>query len=212
MAKLKLNMSRMNPAQLIAKADLTLPKIAPDAPTTPPVPNMAARAVALKAARDKAKADNDVYEAAKVGLRSLKEARDSSADELRLEHNVMGLALEAETRGDPIALSATGYDLADDNTTPLGAPEKIENFRLSAGDDPGSLDGSFDPDDAAYVYELQFTTVDPIKGPWENCPSTTVSVFRLTDLTSGQRVWARARGVGTKGAGPWSDAYTKIVP
>jgi hypothetical protein len=212
MAKLKLNTSRMNPAQLIAKADLVLPKIATDAPATPPVPNMAARAAALKAARDKAKEDNDTYEAAKAGLRALKEARDASADELRLEHTFMGSALEAETRGDPVALSATGYELADANTTPLGAPEKIGNFKLSAGDDPGNLDGSFDPDGSAYIYELQCTTGDPVNGPWENCPSTTVSVFRLTGMTSGQRIWARARGVGTQGPGPWSDPYTKIVP
>ena len=49
-------------------------------------------------------------------------------------------------------------------------------------------------------------------GPWVTVANPTASVFQLTGLTSGQRVWVRVRGIGTQGAGPWSDPYTKIVP
>lgn len=212
MAKLKLNTSRMNSAQLIAKADIVLPKIAPTAPATPPVPNMTARAAALQAARNKAKASYDAYENAKTALSALKVLRDADADDLRVEHNAMGSALEGETRGDPVALSATGYDLADANTPSSSAPGMIDNLKITAGDEAGALDGSFDPEELAYVYEIQCTTVDSVNGPWTSCPSQTVSVFRILGLTSGQRVWVRVRAVGTNGAGPWSDPYSKIVP
>jgi hypothetical protein len=211
MATLKLNTSRMNPAQLIAKADIVLPKIAPPAPEVPPVPNMTARAAALQTARDSAKTANDAYEQAKAGLPALKEARDAAADALRAQHNAMGSALEGETQ-DPVALSATGYELAGTNTTPSGPPEVIDNLKITAGDMNSALDGSFDPDAAAYVYEVQMTTVDPVNGPWVTVANPTASVFQLTGLTSGQRVWVRVRGIGTMGPGPWSDPYTKIVP
>ena len=211
MAKLKLNTSRMNPAQLIAKADVVLPKIAPAAPATPPVPNMTARAAALQAARDAAKTAFDAYEAAKAGLANLKEARDAAADVLRAQHNAMGSALEGET-SDPVALTATGYDLAEANTAATTPPETIDNLKLTAGDEAQVLDGSFDPDPLAYTYEVQITTVDPVNGPWTTVVTPTASVFKLTGLTSGQRVWVRVRGNGAQGSGPWSDPYTKIVP
>ena len=211
MAKLKLNTSRMNATQLIAKADIVLPKIAPPAPEVPPVPNMAARAAALQAARNKAKTSNDAYEAAKAGLPTLKAARDADTDDLRVQHNAMGSALEGETQ-DPVALAATGYELAGSNAPVTSPPEVIDNLKLTAGDLNSALDGSFDPDEKAYVYEVQLTTVDPVNGPWVTVANPTASIFQLTGLTSGQRVWVRVRGIGTQGAGPWSDPYTKIVP
>ena len=211
MAKLKLNTSRMNPTQLIAKADVVLPKIAPTPPAVPPVPNMTARAAALQTARDNAKAANDAYEAAKAGLPTLKEARDATADVLRGAHNAMGSALEGET-DDPVALSATGYDLADDNSAATTPPGMVDNLKLTAGDLAQTLDGAFDPEPLAYTYEVQLTTVDPINGPWDTVLTPTASSFKLTGLTSGQRVWVRVRAIGSKGAGAWSDPFTKIVP
>jgi hypothetical protein len=212
MAKLKTNASRMNAEQLIAKAEITLPLIDPPAPGTPPVPNMAGRATKMRAALQKLKDKNAAYEAAKAGLPALKQARDAAADELRQEHIFMGSALEAEAGGDPVALAATGYELVGDNTPATTPPGLIDNLKLTAGDEPGALDGSFDPEPLAYNYEIQCTSVDSVNGPWQNCPSPTASVFRLTGMTSGQRVWVRVRAIGTQGPGPWSDPYTKIVP
>jgi hypothetical protein len=211
MAKLKLNTSRMNPAQLIAKADIVLPKIAPPAPAAPPVPNMTARVAAMQAARDAAQTANDAYESAKAGLPNLKAARDAAADLLRAQHNAMGSALEAETT-DPVLLTATGYELAESSTASTTPPGVIDNLKLTAGDEAEALDGSFDPEALAYTYDVQMTSVDPVNGPWVTVLTPTASVFKLTGLTSGQRVWVRVRGVGTQGAGPWSDPFTKIVP
>ena len=56
------------------------------------------------------------------------------------------------------------------------------------------------------------TTTDPVNGPYTRLPSVTVSSTTATGLESGKRAWIRARGVGPKGEGPWSDPGTKIVP
>ena len=180
-------------------------------PAVPPVPNVAAKATALQTARNAAKAANDAYEAAKAGLPALKEARDEAADVLREKHNMMGSALEGETT-DAAALAATGYELADANAAATTPPDVIDSVKLTAGDVGGTLDGSFDPDELAYTYEVQVTTVDPVNGPWTTVVTPTASVFKLTGLTSGQRVWVRVRGVGAQGSGGWSDPFTKIVP
>ena len=211
MAKLKLNVNRMNPAQLIAKAELVLPKIAPPAPAVPPVANVADNAADLQTAYTAAKAANDAYEAGKAGLINLKSSRDSAADTLREKHVAMGAALESKTT-DPVKLTATGYDLAASNNTSSAPPDVIDNLKLTAGDAAQTLDGGFDPDELAYTYDVQMTTVDPVNGPWVTMMSVTASVFQLTGLTSGQRVWVRVRGVGANGPGGWSDPYTKIVP
>ena len=211
MAKLKLNTSRLNAEQLIAKADLVLPKIAPAPPKLPPVPDVEDNATRLKLARDKAKATYDAYEAAKAALPGLMTARDEAAEILREEHAAMGSALEAKTR-DPVALSATGYELAQRANRSSSPPAMIENLKLTAGDEPQTLIGSFDPDALAYTYEVQLTTGDSVTGPWTTVMTPTTRTFKLTGLTSGQRVWVRVRGVGTNGPGPWSDPFTKIVP
>lgn len=212
MAKLKLNTTRMNPDQLISLAEVVLPKIAPEAPATPPVPNMAAKAAVLQTKLDAAKTANNAYKAALAALPGLKVVRDFAADDLRLEHGAIGAALEAETRGDPVLLSLTGYALAGGNSPATTPPGMVDNLRLTAGDLDGALDGAFDPEELANIYEVQITTTDPVNGPWTTVLNPTASTFQLTGLTSGTRVWVRVRAHGAKGPGPWSDPATKIVP
>jgi hypothetical protein len=76
----------------------------------------------------------------------------------------------------------------------------------------GALDAVWDPEVNSRTYEVQLTTVDPVAGPWTTKAQPTASTTTLNSMTSGQRVWIRVRGVGTKGQGPWSDPATKIVP
>jgi len=211
MAKLKLNTRRLNAQQLIAKADVVLPKVAPEAPKLPPVANVETKAAKLKTARDAARAAQAAYEAAKISLAHLLLARDAAVDVLREEHTALMAALHAETR-DRVALSATGYDLAEFANRSSTPPKMIENLKLTADDEAETLYGSFDPDPLAYTYEVQLTTGDPVNGSWTTVLTPTARTFKLTGLTSGQRVWVRVRGVGTNGPGPWSDAFTKIVP
>ena len=211
MTTLSPNLSRKNPAQLIALADVVSPKIAPEAPAVSPLPVTAAKIPALKIKRDKAKASSDAYEAAKLALVTLKATRDADADELRDEHRSVVSSVESEARGNVALLSASGYALSA-APVPATVPGQIQNLAITAGDMPGTLDGTHDPEDNSATYEWQIGTVDPIAGPWTTVITRAVSNVELTGLTSGQRVWVRVRGTGSKGSGPWSDPATKIVP
>lgn len=212
MSSISAGLSRKNPAQLVALADLVGPMLAPTAPATPPVPNMAAKVTGLTTKRTAAKTASDAYEAAKAALVSLKAVRDSTADDLRMEHASVISAIEAEARGDAAMLSSSGYALATAPVQSSSAPGQIQNSSLTSGDNDATLDLSFDPEAASKTYEVQITTVDPVVGPWTTAAHPTTSNTTLTGLTSGQRIWARVRGIGSNGTGPWSDPATKIVP
>lgn len=212
MASLSPGLSRLNPVQLIALADLVSPQLAPAAPATPPIPNMTTKVAALVTARNTAKASSDAYESAKASLVGLKATRDSDADALRIEHKSLTGALEAETKGDAVLLAQTGYTLTSTSPQPSATPGQILNVVVTAGDNDGSVDVSHDPESNSRTYESQLTTVDPVAGPWVTKGQSTTSNSTIAGLTSGQRVWVRVRGNGTKGPGPWSDPATKIVP
>jgi hypothetical protein len=212
MSSISAGLSRKNPAQLIALADLVTPMLAPAAPATPPVPNMATKVTGLTTKRTAAKAASDAYESAKAALVSLKATRDSTADDLRTEHAAVISAIEAESKGDATMLSSSGYALATAPVQSTSAPGQIQNVSLTSGDNDGSLDLSYDPEALSKTYEVQITTVDPVAGPWTTVNHPTTSSTTLTGLTSGQRVWSRVRGIGSNGTGPWSDPATKIVP
>lgn len=212
MSSISAGLSRKNPAQLIALADLVIPKLAPTAPATPPIPNMAAKVTSLTTKRDAAKTANDTYEAAKAALVALKSARDDAADDLRKEHVSVISAVESEAKGDTTMLAATGYPLASASTPSTTPPGQIFNLTLTAGDHEGTLDLTFDPEALAKTYEVQLTSVHPVDGPWTTMAQITTSSTTLTGLTSGQRVWVRVRAIGSNGMGAWSDPATKIVP
>jgi len=212
MSSIVINLSRLNAKQLVDLSDLVSPKLAPTAPATPPLPNMAAKVTALIAERNATKAASDIYEAAKSALVNLKNARDDAADALRAEHKVVISAVEAESRGEATELSSSGYPLGSSTSQNATVPGVIGNLALTAGDADATLDLSYDPEPNSKTYDVQITTVDPLLGPWTTHAQPTTSSLLLSGLTSGQRVWVRVRGVGSKGAGGWSDPATKIVP
>ena len=212
MSSISAGLSRKNPAQLIALADLVAPKLAPAAPATPPIPNLAAKVTALLAQRGIAKTASDNYEAAKTALVALKATRDAEADDLRAEHTALISTIEGEAKGDAAMLASSGYALAAASVQSSSPPAQIHNLSLTAGDAEGSVDLSYDPEPLAKTYEVQVTTTDPVAGPYVTKDQPTTSSTTVTGLTSGQRVWARVRGIGANGPGPWSDPATKIVP
>lgn len=218
MATLKLNLARLNPGQLVELADTVLAKMDPaqPEPPAPPIPpaiaGLEAETASMKTKRDAAFAAKKAYDDAYTGLPVLKAARDAAADELRIEHTAYAAAISAKAKGDPVILAAPGYPLAADKVVSSDPPAQVTNLSLTQGDMDGSLDGSHDPAARAASYEVQLTTVDPVAGPYTTVLQPTGSRWSLDGLTSGQRVWVRVRGIGSNGAGPWSDPATKIVP
>lgn len=212
MASLKLNLSRQNPAQLIASTDIVLAKMDPAAPATPAIPGLTTETAALKAKRDTAFDANKAYEDALAGIEPLRLARNAAMDDLRTENTAFAAAISAKAKGDPVILASSGYPLAAEKTVSSDPPAQVVNLTLTQGDMDGVLDGAHDPAARAVSYEVQLTTVDPVNGPFTTVLQPTGSRWVLEGLTSGQRVWVRVRGIGSNGHGPWSDPATKIVP
>ena len=212
MATLNLGLSRKNPEQVIALGTLVHGRLVPAPPATPPIPNLATKAATLLTATTAADAANNAYEDGKAALVVLKQNRDAAVDALRVVHTATAKAVESECNGDPVLLAASGYTLAADSGSTSEPPAQVKNLSVTAGDADGEVDVQHDPAARAKTYELQITTVDPVAGPWvPNClPSS--SRCTIKNLTSGQRVWVRVRGIGANGPGAWSDPATKIVP
>lgn len=214
MAEVKINLARMNADELITDMKNHAALAAPVAPATPPVANMATAVTSLNAKITAAETDNNAYKAAKSALAALLTKRNASRDALRAEAVLFIKKAESESQGEAAPLQALGFALTSTTPAPSGPVPQLQNFMITAGDDDGSLDFSVDPPSGVKVktYLWQYTAGDPITGPWINANPTTVSSTTISGLTSGQRIWGRGAGVGTKGQGPWSDPFTKIVP
>lgn len=216
MAEVKINLTRMNADDLITDMKNHAALAAPTAPgSTPPVPNMSDATTSLNTKIAAAETDNNAYKAMKSALAALLTKRNGSRDALRAEGELFIKKAESESRGDAGQLQALGFQVTGTTApAPAGPVPQLQNFMITAGDDEGSLDFSVDPPSGVKVktYLWQYTAGDPINGPWTSATPTTASSTTISGLTSGQRIWGRGAGVGTKGQGPWSDPFTKIVP
>jgi hypothetical protein len=216
MAEIKLSLSRANPTKVIEVIGRLISLLAPVAPATPPIPNMAAKVADLTTKYNAAKTANDAYEAAKSQLGALKTTRDETADALRAEADVTANAAMTESKGEAAMLQAGGFDVTGTSAPP--PPPSLEapsNLLLTAGDQDGSVDASCDPPGPKSIirsYQWQYTTGDPLTGTYVDALPTTASGTTLTGLTSGQRIWVRVRVNTTHGTTGWSDPATKIVP
>ena len=216
MAEIKMSLSRLNPTKVLEIIGRLIGLLAPAAPATPPIPNMAASVADLTTKYNAAKAANDAYEDARSQLASLKTTRDDTADALRAEADLTASAAMKESKGDAAMLQAGGFDV----TSPAAPPpppsqEPPTNLMLTAGDQDGSVDASCDPPGPKRIiraYQWQVTTGDPLTGAYVDMPPTSASSTTFSGLTSGQRIWARVRVVTTHGTTGWSDPATKIVP
>lgn len=122
--------------------------------------------------------------------------------------------LELVAQGDTFILATTGYDLRKDivrgGFDTLPAPE---DFRVSHGAKSGSLDIHIAKLIGAGSYEVQITKSDPsIEANWQHALSSLISAHILLEgLTPGQIYWVRLRGIGSSGAGVWTEPVSMIV-
>ncbi len=99
------------------------------------------------------------------------------------------------------------------DATPVGPPAQVLTLVLTAGDNDGTLDASWDPVRGANSYEIQ-TSPEPVTGTsWAYKMTAGKSSATLSGLTTGTRTWVRVRAIGAEDAtGPWSDPVVKTVP
>jgi hypothetical protein len=116
------------------------------------------------------------------------------------------------TTNDATKWQAVGFTLKGQPMAvgPLG---QVSNLVLTAGDNEGTLDVSWDALRGAQSYEVQIST-EPVTGTsWTPRLTAAKSSATILGLTSGARIWVRVRGIGAKNApGVWSDPAVKTVP
>jgi hypothetical protein len=215
MAEVKINLARMNADDLLKELKQKTALAAPTAPATPPIANMGDAVTSLNTKLSALETANNAYKTLKAQTAAAKTTRDDALDEARTEGGLFIKKAESESKGDAGQLQSIGFQVTGTTTpAPAGPVPQLQNFIITAGDNDGSLDFSVDPPSGVKVktYLWQYTAGDPINGPWTSATPTTASSTTVSGLTSGQRIWGRGAGVGTKGQGPWSDPFTKIVP
>ncbi len=123
--------------------------------------------------------------------------------------------LELVAQGDTHILATSGYDLRKDvvrggSDYILAAPN---DFRVAHGAKSGSFDIHIAKLPGAGSYEVQITENDPaIEANWRHAMSSlTASHILLEGLTPGKAYWVRVRGIGTAGAGVWTEPVNLIV-
>jgi hypothetical protein len=213
MADIKLATTQMKPAELISTSKNHIALCAPAPPKVPPIPDMATPVADLQALVTPADTANNAFEAAKAALPGLQTARDTTAAALGVGLVLFGKSAVANAKGSAELLQLGGFTVTTTAHTPAPGVSQLENLMLSEGKMPGSVAAKCKPDANAKTYEWQTTTGDPVTGPYVTFKTTTAARVTITGLTSGTRVWVRARAIGTKGIeGPWSDPAMKIVP
>ena len=123
--------------------------------------------------------------------------------------------LELVAQGDTHILATTGYDLRKDivrggGGDTLPAPE---GFRVAHGAKSGSFDIHIAKLPGAGSYEVQTAQGDPaVEDNWRHALSSLTSAHILLEgLTPAQAYWVRVRGIGSSGAGVWTEPVSLIV-
>jgi len=141
-------------------------------------------------------------------------ARDTAAAVVMADLNVSLPYVQETSGGDPAIIAKANLDTKS-QSTPIGKMPQVQNFSLTTGDQPGAVDGQWDAVDGRKSYEHAHCTGDPaVEANWKLVGSSSASKTTFTGLTSGTRLWGRARAKGTKPAndGAWSQPATIIVP
>ncbi|MDB6174417.1 MAG: hypothetical protein JWL59_3728 [Chthoniobacteraceae bacterium] len=166
----------------------------------------------FKAAFEKAESSERYVDTLKATLKVALVERDSDLDAVMAALEIQASTVESATGGDPAQILTTGYEPSDGIQHPARDMEQVTGLELESGDNAGELDARWARTEGAKSYEV-FVSQDPNQaGNWTHRATALRAGITVNGLASGQRSWIRIRAIGTKGAGPWSDAVGKMVP
>jgi hypothetical protein len=123
--------------------------------------------------------------------------------------------LELVAQGDTHILATAGYDLRKDIVRGGGGDilPAPNDFRVAHGAKSGTFDIHIAKLIGAGSYEVQITESDPsIEANWRHALSSTTSAHILLEgLVIGKVYWVRVRGIGSAGAGVWTEPVSMVV-
>ena len=211
-AKLTITFDHLSESDFLAKSGTIVSAVTTNINFPEPwLPQIASLTVFTTAYKDYETAYHSALnkDIAKVALRQ--------ARRLSLTNMLKQLAgyFELVAQGSIAKLQTTGFDLRRDQThtggdEPLPAPA---DFHISRGVLSGTLDVSIAHLDGAGSYEVQLAELDPlIEANWQHIlSSTSVRHIQLTNLILQKTYWVRVRGIGSNGAGVWTDPLHIVV-
>lgn len=210
MAQVNLNLAHITDKDLIADAKKYKSALTGNAnfPTTNPT--MAAYGVMIATAETKLDAFNLAQAAALA-------ATIEKDDAIKILHDgtvALGASVQSTSGGDPALIASADMGIKAP-ATPVGILPQVQNLSLSAGDNPGEVDGDWNPVKGRKLYELQKCIGDPaVEANWTHLETSGPSKLTLAGLPSGSRVWIRVRANASDPVnhGPWSQPATIIVP
>lgn len=208
MAKVKLGLDKLAPDEKVGFMNTIITAMTGNANFTTPNPTLAAMTTGKNELQTAINDYNSAVAAAQAKL-AVRLAKEAVADGLVTQ---VGSYAENITGGDRVKLESGGFPIRGD-ATPVGPLTQVLNLVLTAGDNEGTLDASWDALRGAGSYEVH-TSVDPVSGTsWAFKTVSNKSNVTLEGLTSGNKIWARVRGIGAgNNKGPWSDPAVKTVP
>ena len=205
-AKLMITFDHLSESDFLAKSGTIVSAVTTNinfpVPWLPQIPSLSVFTTAYKD-----------YEAAYHGALSKDTVKAALRQSCRLSLTNMLKQLagyfELVAQGSIAKLQTTGFDLRRDQThtggvEPLPAPA---DFLVSRGVLSGTLDVSIAHLDGAGSYEVQLAELDPlIEANWQHIlSSTSARHIQLSNLVQKNSYWVRVRGIGSNGAGVWTD-------
>lgn len=207
MAKVRLNLKDKSDSDLVTFTQQHITAVTGNANFTTLLPAAAGFATAFTAYSPALNSFTTAQQAA----RQATTVKDNARLALEALLTQRGNYVDLTAAGDAAKIQSAGFEVKAAGAAPT-LPNPVANLAITAGDNAGELDLTWDPVPKAKTYEIE-TSPDPITATsWTNRPSVPKSRATLTGLTSGARVWAHVRAVGAAGQGAWSDPATKIVP
>jgi hypothetical protein len=208
MSRVKLNLDRLNPEELVASANTVKTAMTGNANFPTPNPTLAAFGTLITTATTKIAGYNTKKAEAETALAD----RDAALAELRGSFTLLGDYVQNASGGDAVKIESAGMDVRA-AAAPVTMTQVLD-LAVTEGDSAGTLDSMWSPVTGARSYEIQTTTADPlVEANWAFKKSSSKSRATLDGLTSGSKVWVRVRAVGTRGSvGAYSDPANKTVP
>lgn len=208
-ARVKKSWSRKTPKQRLAIARNIIDNLSK---TPPPIATPNPTVQALEALYTPAEEADSQIGALELQLKSLRRTRDEKVDALMSGIDLEASTVESATGGDAAQIIAIGYEVVSTTHEPVGPMTQVTNLVVTAGDNEGELNPTWDPTEGAHNYEVQVSTNPTVPGGWVTKLTAPQSNCVIPGLPSGVRHWVRVRANGPLGPGPWSDEASKMVP
>lgn len=209
MAKVKLGLVKLSPDELVSRANQIKTAMTGNANFATPNPSLTSIGTAITAAANKIALQKS---AALAALQATTD-RDAALDALKALLVQLGAYVENTSGGDASKIQSAGMSVKAP-LAPIGPLAQVQSLALSAGDNDGELDATWDPVRGARSYQVQVSAEPISPTSWRDVAPVSKSRKALSGLPSGSRTWVRVRAIAAKEEfnGGWSDPAVKTVP